>query len=868
MRTEKIAPAPIMEGEQAAEQERLKKAAREQPWPWLTLGRAWANAFLSVFRRQFPPRKIILSIILFAPFVLAILTALLLRPAHKAGEGSLLAAPSAHGDAIAGLVIAKGRIFSTSYDGSIHVFDLESGVLMHRYKLPEGMFAKRVLSGDNGEIKTVIGIGHNLPQTLGGGNPALPVGTIYHTSCEDGATCKITAASGEADVLSAYAGMQNRWTSATVIGWHGWLLPEENAKPYVQPGVTGPLHMGDKELVFGLPDGKVQIGSQVLDAHSGPVTVLTGVAPSVAAEPAGRFLFPLVSAGADGRVFLWRRDISAPATATYEKLSFGEGENACPSCRWASLAEDGTRLLTAGATGRVTIWDMVNQKALVNINHGASVNVALFVPRRASCVTAGDDGTAKLWELTTSTNGTVSAALAAVIRGHGHMITHMDLSTDGRKLVTGDAYGDVIVTDLDTARRAHWFDIHTAYDQSLNPLIIQAFTSVTSLRQMVTGMAQRAGSNPEELTKKLPPVIAILSPADGSTFSTDSLSLSYSLRSPSGQAISEMRVLVDGRPLTTLEPPRGVGETSETEANEILTGLPQRDLTLSLIARAGDLESTSASVRLKFQGAAQAPADTAAQNASTVSLYALVVGVSRFEDKRIVPLEWAAKDATDFAAALKRQQGRLYRKVEVKLLADEGADNGSILGGLTWLQRQVSQGDVGVLFLAGHGVTDPAGNYFYVPYNAKIERVAGLQLPTRSSSVPDSEIRQVLKQLAGNAIFFFDTCHSAKASGVSFRGLDYNGVINEIGDAANAIVLAGCADSELSLESAEWRNGAFTKALIEGMEGKGLHYDPSIVTLDELTLYVKERVKELTRGLQHPVDLKPKEARDIPFAMP
>ncbi len=52
------------------------------------------------------------------------------------------------------------------------------------------------------------------------------------------------------------------------------------------------------------------------------------------------------------------------------------------------------------------------------------------------------------------------------------------------------------------------------------------------------------------------------------------------------------------------------------------------------------------------------------------------------------------------------------------------------------------------------------------------------------------------------------------------------------------------------------------------MAGKGHHYDPGIVTIDELNLYVKRRVKELTGGLQHPVDLKPKEARDIPFAMP
>ena len=117
-------------------------------------------------------------------------------------------------------------------------------------------------------------------------------------------------------------------------------------------------------------------------------------------------------------------------------------------------------------------------------------------------------------------------------------------------------------------------------------------------------------------------------------------------------------------------------------------------------------------------------------------------------------------------------------------------------------------------------------------------------------------------------MFFFDTCHSGNATGVSFRGLDYNKLINEISGSANAIVLASSTGSELSLESDEWQHGAFTKALLEGIAGKGLHYDPGIVTIDELNLYVKTRVKELTEGLQHPVDVKPKEARDIPFVMP
>ena len=368
----------------------------------------------------------------------------------------------------------------------------------------------------------------------------------------------------------------------------------------------------------------------------------------------------------------------------------------------------------------------------------------------------------------------------------------------------------------------------------------------------------------EEIAKKLPPVIAILSPGEGSAFATDGLTLRYSVRSPSGLAISEVNALVDGRPLAGASE-KGliqVRAADETERTLTLTGLPQRDLTLSLVARAGDLESTPASIRLKFRGAAQAPAPV-----STVSLYVLAAGVSKFQDPKVPQLDWAAKDARDFAAALK-QQTRLYRKVEVKLLTDEEATSGAILNGLTWLKRQVGQGDVGVVFLSGHGVTDPTGDYYYVPYNTEIEVVGGVPLPTRGSSVPDIEIARTLKQLAGNAFFFFDTCHSGKAAGISFKGSpDYNKLINEIAGSANAVVLASSTGSELSQERSDWQQGAFTKALLEGLAGKAHQYTPGVVTIDELNLYVKERVKELTGGLQHPVDLKPREARNVAFAM-
>ena len=79
-------------------------------------------------------------------------------------------------------------------------------------------------------------------------------------------------------------------------------------------------------------------------------------------------------------------------------------------------------------------------------------------------------------------------------------------------------------------------------------------------------------------------------------------------------------------------------------------------------------------------------------------------------------------------------------------------------------------------------------------------------------------------------------------------------------------MLASSDGRQLSQERAEWKNGAFTKAMKEGLGGAADYTRDGVVTLDELSLYVKERVKALTNGLQLPVDLRPQETQNIPIA--
>ena len=78
---------------------------------------------------------------------------------------------------------------------------------------------------------------------------------------------------------------------------------------------------------------------------------------------------------------------------------------------------------------------------------------------------------------------------------------------------------------------------------------------------------------------------------------------------------------------------------------------------------------------------------------------------------------------------------------------------------------------------------------------------------------------------------------------------DMNGVINELASAGNgAVVFAASTGRQYSLEKPEWQNGAFTKALVEGLQGRADVRHTGRVTFKMLDLYISERVKELTPG--------------------
>src|SRR5215212_6283769 len=117
-----------------------------------------------------------------------------------------------------------------------------------------------------------------------------------------------------------------------------------------------------------------------LAGHTGPVT-------DIAFSPDGTWL---VTASEDGTAKVW------DVTPSHELFAFTAEDDLIDS---VAISPSGTRLATAGH--HVLLWDMATGKLLYElIGHTDFVHTVKFSPDGIHLATTSDDGTARLWDLT------------------------------------------------------------------------------------------------------------------------------------------------------------------------------------------------------------------------------------------------------------------------------------------------------------------------------------------------------------------------------------------------------------------------------------------------------------------------------------
>jgi uncharacterized caspase-like protein len=162
------------------------------------------------------------------------------------------------------------------------------------------------------------------------------------------------------------------------------------------------------------------------------------------------------------------------------------------------------------------------------------------------------------------------------------------------------------------------------------------------------------------------------------------------------------------------------------------------------------------------------------------------------------------------------------------------------------LAEDVSPDDLIVLFLAGHGVLDPkTERYYFVGYDLQVADY----LEGRLTAGISWEDFRTLSDIPCRKLVVLDTCHSGALQPLSTRSL--KAAVRALQEDV-FLSLTASAGNERSEEDERWGHGAFTKSLLEALDGRADTSGDGLVTLRELFRYTQETVPQLTEGRQNP----------------
>ncbi len=228
------------------------------------------------------------------------------------------------------------------------------------------------------------------------------------------------------------------------------------------------------------------------------------------------------------------------------------------------------------------------------------------------------------------------------------------------------------------------------------------------------------------------------------------------------------------------------------------------------------------------------------------STYAVVVGISDYQDPGIPDLRFADKDAEAFAGYLRSNAGGKLDNDHLKVLINQQATMAQFGIALDWLMENAKEGDKVIIYFSGHGdvekktITQPG---FLLCWDAP----ARVYISGGAFALPmlQEVISTISIQNKAKVIVITDACRSGTLAGNSVNGSQATAA-NLSKQYANEIKILSCQPNEYSIEGEQWGGGrgAFSYHLVEALYGFADKDNDQSVTLQEVGRYLEDHVSE------------------------
>lgn len=227
--------------------------------------------------------------------------------------------------------------------------------------------------------------------------------------------------------------------------------------------------------------------------------------------------------------------------------------------------------------------------------------------------------------------------------------------------------------------------------------------------------------------------------------------------------------------------------------------------------------------------------------------YAVVVGISDYQDPGIPDLKYADKDAEAFANFLRSpvfSNGMGLNPDYLRLLTNQQATAGQMAAALDWLLEQAKEGDQVIIYFSGHG--DVERKTFSQPgfllcwdAPAKVYMGGG----TYSLAYLQEIVTTLSTTNLAKVLVISDACHAGKLAGSQIGGAQLTAA-NLAKQFSNEIKILSCQPGEFSLEGEQWGGGrgCFSYHLVEGLYGMADRNQDQVVSLGEIDRYLEDHV--------------------------
>ena len=221
-----------------------------------------------------------------------------------------------------------------------------------------------------------------------------------------------------------------------------------------------------------------------------------------------------------------------------------------------------------------------------------------------------------------------------------------------------------------------------------------------------------------------------------------------------------------------------------------------------------------------------------------VDLYAVVVGVKKFQDPSVPPLSRSDTDAKDFSNFLKDREG-LFRSAHITLLLNEEATRANVAAALRQNLKPASKDDIVIVYFSGHGATDPVmpNEFYFLTYDTRLDNLFGTALLMNDANLfkgVDSK----------NVLLLSDACHSGGFNTVldGATAKSAERFLSMFQSLPGRVAMSSSRPDEKSYEKDVYGNSIFTHFLLKGLRGEANLEADGAITAKGLYSYVYKKL--------------------------